>query len=403
MRRVILFGLMAMMSLAACESKAPDENGGARATGFITANTPPPASAADSRNDGVPRDADGRPFSYALLGEKLPQLKGQMADGTVFDAASLRGWTVIDVWGIWCGDCMADAPYVDALARAIAADPDLQFLSVHVPANQTRVSAEEMFGKYGSVAAYFKAKGYAYPTLVDTDGSLRETLKVSWTPSYLIVSPDGIVRGFRTDLSAAGGDPVKDFMRDIARVRSEVKRAALSDVAAPPVIGPDGAMRLTGETPFTLEAVKLAFPGRDIVANQAAENGAPFPVFEIRTPPAAGIAGSVLYVVEPDWTRGYVASVRAVSPEVTGPDGGRIGTLRLSALAPSTRLSCSYRDDKAAADAAIICNAAGGRFTRRFGAGADFKGSLRAAGVAARENAVLLEMRFDPPVPSAEK
>ncbi|OZB12980.1 MAG: hypothetical protein B7X53_17070, partial [Hyphomonas sp. 34-62-18] len=135
----------------------------------------------------------------------------------------------IDVWGAWCSDCVADGPYVDALARAIAQDPDLDFISIHVPANANRATPEELYGKYGSLDAYFASAGYSVPTVLDTDASLRELLQISWTPSYLVVSPDGVVRGFRTDLRVIEDQPVKTFIQDIAEVRKEVRDLLASD------------------------------------------------------------------------------------------------------------------------------------------------------------------------------
>ena len=186
------------------------------ATGFITDNPLP----LDPAGKEVRRDDYGRPYEYALLGEQLPHLTGTMMDGTPFDSTSLDNWTVIDVWGIWCGDCMRDAPYVAALATAIDQDPGLDFLSIHTPASAARTTPEEMFKKYGSLEAYFAEKGYSYPVLVDTDASLRDALKITWTPSYILVSPEGVVKGYRSEFSAAEGEPIKDFMKDIARVKA---------------------------------------------------------------------------------------------------------------------------------------------------------------------------------------
>jgi hypothetical protein len=57
--------------------------------------------------------------------------------------------------------------------------------------------------------------------LVDTDTSLRNALKIAWTPSYILVSPDGVVKGYRSEFSAAKGEPVKDFLKDVAHVKAE--------------------------------------------------------------------------------------------------------------------------------------------------------------------------------------
>ncbi|HPF22062.1 MAG: TlpA disulfide reductase family protein [Hyphomonas sp.] len=289
----------------------------ADATGFITANPLPLAE------DGtVRRDDYGRPYEYALLGQKLPHLTGTMMDGTAFDSDSLDNWTVIDVWGIWCGDCMRDAPYVAALASAIGQDPDLYFLSIHTPASPARITPEEMFGKYGSLDAYFAEKGYSYPVLVDTDASLRQALQISWTPSYLLVSPEGVVKGFRSELSAAQGEPIKDFMKDIALVKAESKKTDLGPLG----IGPGGVTGLTAGTPFTLDAVQAAYPDYEVITNRVELDGEALPVFEVRS------GGQTLLTLSPDWSLARVNRVSTASPAVTGPGGEQVGRVRLDTL-----------------------------------------------------------------------
>lgn len=241
MKPALLF-LAAALILSACgpasppdASPAPEEaRTGPIAQGFITRNTAPPAGAADTKGDGVYRDTEGRPFQYALLGQKLPEFTAPASDGSTFNSADLNRWTVIDVWGAWCSDCVADGPYVEALTRAIAQDPDLDFVSIHVPANANRATPDELYGKYGSLEAYFASAGFTIPSVVlDNDASLRSLLQISWTPSYLLVSPDGVVRGFRTDLRVIEDQPVKTFIQDIAEVRKDVRdllASSLSDI-----------------------------------------------------------------------------------------------------------------------------------------------------------------------------
>lgn len=200
-----------------------------KAHGFITQNSAPPAGAAITRDDGIYRDSSNRPFQYELLGQKLPAFTAPVSDGTIFNSAEINKWTVIDIWGAWCGDCIADGPYVASLVSAIAQDPDLDFLSIHVPANANRTSPEELFGRSGSLEGYFENAGYSVPTVLDNDASLRDLLKVRWTPTYLLVSPDGIVRGFRTDLRVVEDQPIKTFLQDVAEVRKEVRDQISSD------------------------------------------------------------------------------------------------------------------------------------------------------------------------------
>lgn len=332
---LLLLTMLSAVLLAACGSKdqhgiSTDPNA---ATAFISENPPVPETATDTRGDGILRDADGRPYGYALMGRRLPAFNGDMVGGGRFDSTHIDKWTVIDVWGIWCGDCMADAPYVHALHRAIQQDPDLDFISIHIPASANRLSAEEMFGKFGSVEAYFKARGYTYPTLVDTDTGLRTALQISWTPSYLLVSPDGIVRGYRTDMSVAGGEPVKDFIRDIARVRGAVRKTELEGIT----IGPDGVGGISSSTHFTYEAMQNAFPGQRVVAINDASKEEGSPVFHIYAP---GDDSMPLFIVEPSWDHALVRNIWTENPKVKGPNGERVGQSRLAELPPAMRDHC---------------------------------------------------------------
>lgn len=167
----------------------------------------------------VLQDAEGRPLGYRGLGRRLAPFEARLLDGSDISTADLEGrWTVIDVWGIWCSDCMADAPYTAALATAVAQDPDLDFLSIHTPPSAAR--ADEAFGKFGSVEAFFASKGYSYPTVLDTDAAVRDAMQVDWTPTYLLVGPDLTVEAFTTDLSIAGDQPVKALLAAVARIKA---------------------------------------------------------------------------------------------------------------------------------------------------------------------------------------
>jgi len=329
---------VAVFLLVGCgRSEAP-------ATGFITEN--PPAVRAAS--DAMPSDRDGRPRGYTLLDKPLPEFRGERLDGGPFDSNRIDTWTVIDVWGIWCSDCMADAPYAAALARAIAQDPELDFLSIHTPPSAAR--ADEAYGRYGSVSAYFEEKGYRYPTIVDRDASLRAKLSIDWTPSYLLISPDGIVRGFRTDLSKAGGTPVKDFLADIDEVRSKqafkprdqgVRTASLET--------------LPGTLPFTLEAVGKAFPDHPLRAGRGGSAEGSVPVFEVMGATTVEAATQPLLTLQPGWDRARVPRIVTRSPAIRGPNGATVGTTRLADLDAALRQACTQMPDEADKEPKLVC------------------------------------------------
>jgi len=192
----------------------PDQSA---ATYLIRPSMSVPDTADMSRGD-VPRDDYGRPYTYEYLGQALPAFSGPLVDGGTFASSDLSGkWTVIEVWGLWCHDSMNDAPYAAALSIALAQDPALDFMSIHTPQSADHI--DRAYKSYGSVGAYFADKGYSYPTVVDTDATLRDLLKIRWTPTYILVAPDLSVQAFRTGLADAKGEPVKDFVQQISDIR----------------------------------------------------------------------------------------------------------------------------------------------------------------------------------------
>ena len=219
MLRLSLASILALGLAACADAGEPKKASADAATGYYQPGSEIPATADLSRGD-VPRDDYGRPYTYEGLGETLPVFTGELSSGASFSSALLEGrWTVIEVWGIWCHDSRNDAPYAAALSRALAQDPDVDFMSIHTPQNADR--ADKAYRNYGSVSAWFDEKGWSFPTLVDKDASIREILKIRWTPTYLVIAPDLTVQGFRTGLADAGDLAVKDFVRDV----SETKRA----------------------------------------------------------------------------------------------------------------------------------------------------------------------------------
>jgi len=219
MLRALIASISVLGLAASAFAEVPASSDEPSATGFYRPGAAIPDSADLSRGD-VPRDAYGRPYTYEGLGEKLPDFIGETTDQTTFASASLSGrWTVIEVWGIWCHDSRRDATYAAALSRALTQDPDVDFMSIHTPQNAD--NSHRALRDYDSVAAWFDEKGWHVLTVIDEDASIRDTLKIRWTPTYLLVAPDLTVQGFRTGLADAGDEAVKTFVQDIARARQD--------------------------------------------------------------------------------------------------------------------------------------------------------------------------------------
>ena len=395
MRQILLAATLAL--LAACGSAGQDSAAPDAATGFITENTAAPESATDSRGDGVLRDEDGRPYGYGLLGEKLPLFSAPMVGGGTWSTSQVDEWTVIDVWGLWCSDCMADAPYAAELAELALDEPGLDFISIHTPPNARR--ADEAYGRYDSIESYFQDAGYGYPTVIDANAGLREQLQIAWTPTYLLVSPDGVVRGFRTDLSVAGDTPVADFM---ANVR-EVQAATFAEIRRElPAFGLDGVGEISGTTPFTQGSIESAFAPFIVRAFTESMEGESYPVFRIIEPGMPPRSRGNLYTIEPDWDRGHVHAVVTRNMGVEGPYGSLVGTTRLGDLPEEARANCEAGTERYSD--ALICavpaTAPGARFAWIFSAPDSFEGYYPGATDDLRDAGILSEMRYLPPAPA---
>lgn len=217
-----LFAALTALALTTACSNASETPEPAAAPVAATEEAPV-AATEEAPAPAAPPETETRPSEYALLRQKLPAFTAAMADGGTFDSSAINRWTVIAVWGVWCGDSRRDGAYTAALERAVAQDPDLDFVSIHVPATPDSEDREKPFGDYGSLEAYFDSAGYTLPVVLDSDGSLRDTLKINWTPTYLLVSPDGIVRSFQTDLSVNKDQPVKTYIKNVAETRKAVR------------------------------------------------------------------------------------------------------------------------------------------------------------------------------------
>lgn len=330
-----------LFGVTACGNAALSHVGDdASEPGFFADNPPDAVSFAPSE---IARDDGGRPLGHALLGKALPAFSGTMVSGDTFDTGAIWQWTVIRVWGVWCHDSRRDAPWSADLHGRIEADPTLDFVSIHTPVSASR--AKDAFGKYGSVSAYFDDQGFQYPTVIDADASIREALQIAWTPTYLLVSPDGLVRGFRTDLSVAGDSAVEDFLADIVAVRA----SAPTDWRRIPAYEPNRPLL------FTVIDAERAFPDA-VIASTTRDiygDGEQVPVFLVTDPANE----QTMFEIEAAWDSGYAFAIHTESSAVSGPGGGRIGQATLGDRAP-TLSDCDWGQNEL--EDQIVCLAGDG-------------------------------------------
>jgi thiol-disulfide isomerase/thioredoxin len=143
----------------------------------------------------------------------VPDFSAPLVGGGTLNDEMLRGkWTVVQFWGLWCEDSLADADHSAALARAIAQDPGLSFYTIHV---------DQRFGRWGSVDAFFAEEGVSFPVALDPHRRIKNAFGVTSTPTYLVIDPDGVIRATRGDLrkDESGEGGVKAFIKQIAELR----------------------------------------------------------------------------------------------------------------------------------------------------------------------------------------
>jgi peroxiredoxin len=157
----------------------------------------------------LPGDPDDpRPRVYALIDQPAPDFAFPLRGGGAARLSDYRGRTLVLYFGgLWCPDCVIDGPNTQALARLIARDRRLAFLQIHT---------RDRFGRWGSMDAYFSEYGYNWPVAFDASREFsRDVYRIEWSPSFLIIDRNGVIRRWRTDLTADG---VRAFFREAQTV-----------------------------------------------------------------------------------------------------------------------------------------------------------------------------------------
>jgi hypothetical protein len=158
--------------------------------------------------------------SYPQIGKTAPAFSTTIDGAPVTQDVLRDRWTILAFWGLWSDDSIADARYMQALNSAAAADPDLEFLTIHIPPGPDR--AEDPLGGFPSLKTWFDDQGGAWPTAIDEDGSIARAFGVNSPPVYLLIGPDLTIEGYRTELSATPDDGIKAVIRGVAEIRKQI-------------------------------------------------------------------------------------------------------------------------------------------------------------------------------------
>ena len=161
---------------------------------------------------------DRRPRSHALLGQPAPAIDLPLAGqrGRLNNRLFARNRaTIVQFWGLWCPDCLADVDDVAELNRRVGRERGIGFVSVHTRGR---------YGRWGALEPFFQEKGYRFPVAVDDDQAAYRAWQMQWVPSFLIVDRAGVIRDYTTDLTAGNGIGVEGLLARARTVAGPARR-----------------------------------------------------------------------------------------------------------------------------------------------------------------------------------
>ena len=132
----------------------------------------------------APAMAEAQPeqaFASARIGQEAPDFELELLSGETFRLSDCRGKVVfINIWATWCPPCVAEMPYIQALADAHP--DDLVVIGVSCD--------------YGldEIVSFVEQNGYTYPIGWDESRVIGGLMYPSYyIPNSIFVDPNGIV------------------------------------------------------------------------------------------------------------------------------------------------------------------------------------------------------------------
>lgn len=141
--------------------------------------------------------------------QAAPDIAGPDLDGKQLALSDFRGKTVVlNVWGSWCGPCVAETPDFVAASKQLAAK-DVQFLGIAI---RERAETSKRF---------VQRKGVPYPSISDPSSStllgFRKNLPSVAVPTTYVVDAQGRLAArilLRKTTRTTLADVVEDVQKD---------------------------------------------------------------------------------------------------------------------------------------------------------------------------------------------
>ena len=122
------------------------------------------------------------PQPKVAVGLEAPAFQLKDTGGKVWRIADLRGKVVLlNIWASWCETCKEELPSIQNLININKGNEALTFISIlykDEPVN---------------ALSYLKAKGFAFPVLVD-DSNITGLYGITGVPETFVIDKKGIIR-----------------------------------------------------------------------------------------------------------------------------------------------------------------------------------------------------------------
>lgn len=130
-------------------------------------------------------------------GQAAPHIEAQLADGSTFRLADLRGrYVLLQFWGSWCGPCRRENPLIASLYARYGGER-FEVVSVAIEKDAARAYAAAQ--QDGLNWKYQLAE--TTPSLRFFDAPIANAFGVKRLPYLILLDPQGYIRLVDTDLA----------------------------------------------------------------------------------------------------------------------------------------------------------------------------------------------------------